>query len=98
MGRLALSIITPMTVVAGLAGCLRIEQPDWDYIGTGSDDYQARRNRCTEFAIYQYPLNHFDEEMDEEEHQEENYGRPKSPRFERKFADCMERNDWRRVS
>ncbi len=97
MVRLAMVMLASM-VVFGLLGCMQVEQPGWKYVGTGSDDYLEWRGYCTEFAIYQYPLNHFDEEMDEEEHQEANYGRPMSARFEKKFADCMESNDWRRVS
>lgn len=98
MIRLAMWMLASMATVAGLLGCMQVEQPGWKYVGAGSDDYLERRGYCTEFAIYQYPLNHWDDEMDEENHQEENYGQPMSARFERKFADCMESNDWRHVS
>ena len=85
-------------LLAGLLGCMQAEQPGWKYVGSGSDQYEERSAYCTEWAIYQFPMAHFDEEMDEEEFQEENYGRPMSPRFEKKFARCMEQYDWRQVS
>ena len=97
MARLAIALLASM-IVFGLLGCTQVEKPGWKYVGAGSDDFGARRGYCTEFAIYQYSLAHWDEEMDEEEYQEANYGRPMSARFEKKFADCMESNDWRRVS
>ena len=97
MARLAMVMLASIVVV-GLLGCMQVEQPGWKYVGTGSDDFSERRGYCSDFAIYQYPLNHYDDEMDEENYQEDNYGQPMSARFERKFADCMESSDWRRVS
>ncbi len=82
----------------GHFGCAQIVPINWKYVGDGSDDYRKRTHYCTEFAIYQYPLANWEDEMDEEEYQERNFGRQLSPRFEKKFVACMENNNWRRLS
>ncbi len=85
-------------LLLGITACTEDYRPPWEYVGTGTDDYHQREEACAEHAIYQASLTHWDAEMDEEDHQEENAGRPRSFAYQKRFADCMQRHHWRRLS